>query len=129
MRFCDSNPAVISWNSEELVIPYRCLTDKKMHRYFIDFVIQFKTGPIRCIEVKPKKQTIAPRPRKGNASARQLSEAATYAKNISKWSAAEKYCTDRGMIFEIWDEYTLEALGIKVLRASVKRRAKKKANK
>jgi hypothetical protein len=39
----------------------------------------------------------------------------TYAKNISKWEAATEYASDRGWIFEIWDEDMLRKLGIKIL--------------
>ena len=58
MRWCEKNPNVEWWNSETLVIPYQCATDRKRHRYFVDFQIKFKGGKIYCIEVKPKAQTM-----------------------------------------------------------------------
>jgi hypothetical protein len=39
----------------------------------------------------------------------------TYAKNQSKWKAADELCKDRGWIFEVWTEETLKNLGIKLL--------------
>jgi hypothetical protein len=39
----------------------------------------------------------------------------TYAKNISKWEAANAYALDRGWKFEVWTEETLKGLGIKIL--------------
>ena len=33
MKYCDSNPSILEWSSEEIVIPYRGL-DKKIHRYY-----------------------------------------------------------------------------------------------
>ena len=124
MRWCESNPNIIWWNSESLVIPYRCATDKKMHRYFVDFQIKFKDGKVYCIEVKPKAQTLQPKRKQGKTKKRLYEEAKTYAKNTSKWTAAKAYCEDRGMIFDIWTEDTLTGLGIKLLLKS-----KKKTNK
>ena len=40
--WCDKNPSVVKWSSEETVIPYRCSTDNRIHRYFIDFKITVK---------------------------------------------------------------------------------------
>ena len=39
----------------------------------------------------------------------------TYAKNISKWEQAEKYCFVRGWEFKIFTEKTLKSLGIRLL--------------
>ena len=41
-NWCDKNPAVIKWKSEENIIPYRCPTDGKIHRYFVDFYVELK---------------------------------------------------------------------------------------
>ena len=40
MVWCDDNPAVIAWNSEEVVIPYYSPVDNKMHKYHVDFLIK-----------------------------------------------------------------------------------------
>ena len=37
--WCDKNPSVVKWSSEETIIPYRCPTDNHIHRYFVDFYI------------------------------------------------------------------------------------------
>ena len=61
MVYCDNNPNIIEWGSEELIIPYISPLDKKPHRYFPDFYIKYVNGngqTVReVIEVKPKKQT------------------------------------------------------------------------
>ena len=44
-----------------------------------------------------------------------INEVTTYAKNISKWEAAEKWCNKRGYKFAIWTEETIKGLGIKLL--------------
>jgi len=107
MRWCDTNPNILKWSSEETVIPYICATDQKPHRYFIDFKIKVrnKAGETKTylVEVKPKKQTIPPvQPKRKSKS--YLNEVMTYAKNMSKWSYAEQYCKDRGYIFRIITE-------------------------
>ena len=38
-QWCDKNPKVKQWSSEEIVIPYYYEVDKKYHRYFVDVKI------------------------------------------------------------------------------------------
>ena len=109
--WCDSNPAVVKWHSEETVIPYRCPTDNRLHRYFVDVKIQVKdseTGLLKTflIEVKPAAQTKPPR----KNARRYIEESLTFVKNQSKWKAAREYCADRGWSFVILTE---KDLGIK----------------
>lgn len=107
-KWVEKHPNIAWWNSEESVIPYICSTDRKPHRYFIDLTIKFKDGTTVLVEIKPHKQT--QQPKKKN-----LNEALTYMKNISKWKYAKKYCDDRGYKFEIWTENTLESFGINLM--------------
>jgi hypothetical protein len=113
-KFLDENPNVLQWSSEEVIIPYRCKTDNKIHRYFVDLKVKFSTGQTYLIEIKPKKQTQAPKVKSKKTKA-YITEVLTYAKNQSKWEAASEYCADRGWIFEIWTEDTIKGLGIKLL--------------
>lgn len=113
-RWLDDNPDVLDWNSEEVVIPYRCKTDGKQHRYFVDLFVKFKSGQVYLIEIKPEKQTQPPKQPK-RQSKKYLKEVMTYAKNTSKWEAATSYCEERGWRFEIWTENSLKKLGIKLL--------------
>ena len=73
MVFCDNNPSILEWGSEEVIIPYRCPTDGRVHRYFPDFYIKVRerTGQITkyIIEVKPKKQTKPPNDKNRRTSA------------------------------------------------------------
>ena len=57
MKWCESNPRIVKWNSEEVVIPYKCKTDQKLHRYFIDLFIEMDNGECILVEIKPKKHT------------------------------------------------------------------------
>lgn len=112
MRWCDLNPDVSTWCSEEFFIPYICKTDGQPHRYFPDFLIEFKNGKKVLVEVKPHHQTKPPERRKGKAEAKFISEALTYMKNESKWEAALEFARKRGYIFQVWDENTLNSIGI-----------------
>ena len=44
MNYCEENPNVIQWSSEEIVIPYRSPIDKKVHKYYPDFWIRVKNA-------------------------------------------------------------------------------------
>lgn len=113
MKWLDSNPDVVTWSSEELVIPYVCKTDNRPHRYFPDFLVKFSSGKILLIEVKPKSQCYPPKPGKRKSQETMISEAAVYQKNISKWSAAEEYCKRKGWTFAVFTEDTLKSMGMK----------------
>lgn len=108
--WCDRNPSVIKWNSEETVVPYICPTDNRRHRYFIDFRVQLrdKSGVLKTylVEIKPDKQTRPPEV-PSRKTKRFLIEAATYIKNEAKWKAARQYASDRGWEFMIITEHHL----------------------
>ena len=110
MNWCDSSVNVVTYSSEETVIPYRCPTDNRLHRYFMDFRIQIKTrdGSFKTylVEVKPSAQTQPPK-YTGKKTKRYLTEAYTFMKNQAKWEAATEYCKDRGWEFKIITEKEL----------------------
>jgi hypothetical protein len=107
MVYCDRNPNIVEWNSEETVIPYLSPVDDKIHRYFVDFWIKVKIqdGSVRefLVEIKPKAQTKEPKLRK-KKTRRFLSEALTYETNQAKWASARVYCAKHGMEFLILTE-------------------------
>lgn len=108
--WCDTNPSVISWSSETTVIPYKCPTDNKWHRYFVDFKIQVKNkdGMLKTyvVEIKPYSQTFPPN-QPQRKTKKYLTEVMTWGKNNAKWEAAKQYCRDRGYEFIILTEYHL----------------------
>lgn len=108
--WCDQNPNVKSWSSEEVVIPYKWDVDKRMHRYFVDLKITFTNGKTILVEIKPQKET-AP-PKRPDKSRRYIGEAMTYVKNMNKWEAADSYAKDRGWEFQVWTEETLYEMKI-----------------
>jgi hypothetical protein len=113
MRYCDMHPHVISWSSEETIIPYRSPVDGRMHRYFMDFKVTIQKGEHKetlLIEVKPYAQTIPPKGKNlknGQPSLRLLEDLKTYAVNQAKWAAAREVCAERGWTFKIFTEYEL----------------------
>ena len=89
MVYCDKNPRVLEWGSEELIIPYRLPTDGKIHRYFPDFYVKVKSADGKI----PKRKTKS-----------FVKEVYEWGKNTAKWQAAREYCRDRNMDFVILTE-------------------------
>jgi hypothetical protein len=104
--WCDKNPSVLKWNSEETIIPYKCPTDNRIHRYFVDFKIYVNTGKTYLVEVKPKMQTLPPI-YPGKRTQRYLQESLAFMKNQAKWEAASEFAKDRGWEFKIITEHEL----------------------
>jgi CRISPR/Cas system CMR-associated protein Cmr5 small subunit len=111
--WCDKNPSVIKWSSEETVIPYISPIDNRAHRYFIDFKIQIRNndGNIKTylVEIKPDSQTKPPS-RTSRKTKRYIQEVMTWGVNDAKWKAANTYAKDRGWEFIVLTE---NHLGIK----------------
>jgi len=107
MNWVDNKDTIVSWKSEETVIPYMSPIDNKWHRYFVDFQIQVrdKNGKLQSylIEIKPEKQTKPPVVQK-RTTKRYLQEVITWGTNEAKWKAADSYAKDRGWHFLILTE-------------------------
>lgn len=106
MMYLDTQPNVVGWSSEEIVIPYISPIDNRRHRYFPDFYVKKVTpgGKIEevLIEVKPEAQMREPVPRKsktGKPTKQYIKEVYTWGINSAKWAAAERYCALRGWTF------------------------------
>lgn len=108
MQYCDRNPNILEWGSEEFFIPYYDPTTKKVRRYFPDFFIKVEenNGSIKkyIIEIKPKRQTFAPKPSQKKKTKTYINECMTFEKNKAKWKAAQIFCEDRMMEFKIITE-------------------------
>jgi hypothetical protein len=109
MKNFDRNPSVIWWASEEMFVKYVSPIDKRVHRYFPDFVVRIKKKDGKeatmMLEVKPEKQTKPPK--QSRKTRRMLAEVATYAINQEKWKAAELFCLEHGWQFKILTEKEL----------------------
>lgn len=108
-KFCDMNPAVKFWSSEECVIPYRSPVDKRMHRYFMDLQIwtinkDTLQPQVTLVEIKPRDQL--KEPRKGTKKEKTfMNEMMTWQVNQAKWAAARDLCASHdNWSFVIWTE-------------------------
>jgi hypothetical protein len=93
MKYMDEDPSVLTWGSEELVVPY-LHPDGRVHRYFPDFhvTIRERNGNILklIVEVKPCLQCKLP---VGKRNTKHLREQVnTYNINQAKWAAAREFC-------------------------------------
>lgn len=107
MDWLDRNPNILSWGSEEVIIPYKSPVDGRWHRYFPDFIVKIReqSGKTKTmiLEIKPRHQTEPPEPQKRKTK-RYINEVVTYGVNQAKWKYAEEYCKDRGWQFQVLTE-------------------------
>ena len=110
-QWADMNPNIIEWSSESIIIKYFDPVQKKLRRYYPDFLIKTKNkkGKIEkwLIEVKPYHETIPPKITKGKSKKTILQQEATYIRNQAKWKAASNYCTKMKWKFKILTENQL----------------------
>lgn len=121
--WADTDPQVLEWSSEEIVIPYISPKDGRKHRYFPDMWLKIKAsdGTVREMiwEIKPHKEAIQPVPKtrdqvlmESKSSRRKYYlEVIKYGINARKWEAAKLYCEQRGWTFHIITEKHLPRLG------------------
>ena len=111
LRFCDANPGIVKFSLEPFPIKYIRPDDKQIHRYYIDFYIEFVCGNKFLVEVKPFSQTKAPRkPRKDTKKAQRnyQKDLKTWAINNAKWDAAKEFCQKNNMKFIFLTEKELK---------------------
>lgn len=110
MSNLDTDPNVVSWGSEEVILPYFHPITKTLRRYFTDFVVTRIVNGIKVtqlIEIKPYSQTKPPVITKNKKKKTMLTEQITYATNLAKWEAADKYCKKKGWEFVLITEKQL----------------------
>lgn len=108
-RWVDSNPNVLEWASEAIIVPYISPVDGKAHRYYTDgvVVIKEKDQIVRyIIEIKPSSQLSLPTPTKKHRKT-LIYETRMFAINTAKWAAARKWCDQHGFKFLILTEKEL----------------------
>jgi hypothetical protein len=106
MKYCDTSSNVIRWASEEVVIPYVSPLDHKVHRYFVDFLVEIRipTGiKTWLVEIKPKKHCSEPK-KKSRVTRGYITEVKTWVVNSAKWKAAKQVCDAKGWEFKILTE-------------------------
>jgi len=107
-EFCDNNPNVLKWSSEEIVIPYAVPANNggiRPAKYYPDLYMECKISDGRIIkyliEIKPAKQT---KPSKSRNTRNKMYENSVYQKNQLKWKAAELWCQERNIQFKLLTE-------------------------
>jgi|TARA_B100002019_G_C21057275_1_gene492292 hypothetical protein len=103
MVYCDTNPDIVEWGSEEIIIPYISPVDGKRHRYFPDFYIKTSNNEKFIIEIKPKKYTKPPK-KPSRVTKRFIYETHEWGRNQAKWKAANELCERHGWKFLIMTE-------------------------
>lgn len=110
LQYCDTNPNVLKYASEEVAINYYFVGTGKWHRYFPDMLLQIRTPQntieTLVVEIKPYKQTIPPT-HTSLTGRKKLREAVEYAKNQAKWQAASAWAKQRGWKFVVITEKEL----------------------
>jgi len=113
-QICDSHQNILTWGSESVVLPYLSPLDGRMHKYFIDLVMEVKlaTGGTQkfIVEIKPYKQTLPPVQSSKKKSKTILYETIQYQKNMSKWTSAKEWAAKKGYKFIIVTENELKTL-------------------
>ena len=107
MRMCDSHPAVLSWASEPVRIPYKNPFTGKYTMYVPDFIIvyQNKTGKKigELVEIKPRSQTLLEK-------AKTREDKMKILLNRAKWKAAGEWAKRKGIRFRILNEDSIYSL-------------------
>lgn len=110
MKWCDTNPSILEWGSETVVIPYKSPVDNQIHRYFVDFYMKVRTKDGKTtkylVEIKPEKFTRPPDIPK-RKTRKFVEEVFQYGTNQAKWRAADEFCQDRSMKFLVLTEHDL----------------------
>ena len=112
MVFFDIQPNILSWQSEEVALPYKDPVTGRLRRYFPDFLVEIKTkdGAVKTliIEIKPASQTLPPVSSATNRQTRRfINEVHTYGVNLAKWKSAKAYCKAKGFEFVVWTEHDI----------------------
>lgn len=110
LRYCDMNKFVKNYALEPFAIKYLKPTTGKLHRYFIDFFIEFQNAQKFLVEIKSYSETIEPKkPSKQTQKAILNYQKAleTFAINSAKWTACRQFCSEKGLKFIILTEREL----------------------
>lgn len=110
LRYCDLNKFIKNYSVEPFPIPYIKPTDGKVHRYYIDFYVEFMSGHKVLIEIKSFHETQKPqKPKKITPKTMQDFNDAiqTYVINMSKWKACKEFADSHDMRFMVLTEHEL----------------------
>ena len=108
MKFLDEQANVLEWSSEEKFIRYHNPVTRRVSRYFPDVIakIKNKQGIVEnvMIEVKPKSKLVQPIKSPRGSEKSYHYNLMNYMVNMAKFEAADKYCNNHNMKFQILTE-------------------------
>lgn len=117
-QYCDRDPRIVRWGSEEVPIRYVHPIKGVEQNYYVDFwlVVREADGKYQqfLVEIKPKSQLTKPqepRTRRAASLQRYAREIETFQVNAAKFVAARHFATQRGMKFTILTEDHLHRYG------------------
>jgi hypothetical protein len=108
--FCDTNPNVLQWGSENVIIEYFDSVMNKKRKYYVDNYVKIKEGDIikkYLVEVKPYKQTQPPKESPKRKKSNVLYEKVMFQNNVDKWHYAREFAKKYNMEFIILTEKEL----------------------
>ena len=104
MSFCDNNPAVLSWASESVSIPYFNPVKGRQTVYIPDFLVVYvdanQKQHTELVEIKPSTETTM-------ESAKSYRDKLMVAMNMAKWAAADAWCRANGLRFRVVTEFDI----------------------
>lgn len=109
-KWCDNNPNVVRWGSENVIIPYISPIDKKLHRYFVDNTVSLREGDKivkYLIEIKPSDHLSPPKFSKRKKEKTLIQGRIMYENNKAKWASATKWASLNNYKFVILTEKDL----------------------
>lgn len=106
-KWLDMNSRILEWTSESHIIPYFNPIKEKHAKYFPDFSFVTDEGRKFLIEVKPYKETRAPKLRRFRKLKTREYAKRMWVINQAKWNAAEVWACENGYKFQIITEKDL----------------------
>ena len=101
-KFCDSNPNVLHWSSENIPIPYRDTVQHKNRTYYVDNFVEIKEGNTikkYLVELKDHKETKKPDPKSKQKKSTKLYQSLIFENNCCKWKYAMEFAKKNNMEF------------------------------
>lgn len=107
LHFCDLNNSVVRYKSEPFSINYYNPLDKRVHKYYVDFYVEFSDGKILkkwLVEVKPIRHTkkpVLPKVQTKKSLKNFISGYKRYKMNRAKFVAASEFAKINNIQFGV----------------------------
>lgn len=111
IKYFDMNKYVVRYSLEPFAVKYHKPTTGKIHRYFVDFFVEFENNQKFLVEIKSSGEAVEPKkPSKKTQKAILNYQKAlqTYIVNQAKWKAATEFAESNNMRFIVLTEKELK---------------------